>query len=92
VDETVPAGRLREGSGCGECNHTGYAGRTGVYEFLEMTQELVEALNHGDPTRFAQAARRQMAGQTLARDALRLVLEGRTSIEEAMRVSSQVED
>jgi MSHA biogenesis protein MshE len=92
VDETVDAGRLRQGSGCGECNHTGYAGRTGVYEFLEMTQELVEALNHGDPTRFAQAARRQMAGQTLARDALRLVLEGRTSIEEAMRVSNQVED
>jgi MSHA biogenesis protein MshE len=92
VDEAIAAGRLRHGSGCGECNHTGYAGRTGVYEFLEMTQELVEALNHGDPARFAQAARRQMAGQTLARDALRLVLEGRTSAEEALRVSNQAED
>jgi MSHA biogenesis protein MshE len=92
VDEAIAAGRLRHGGGCGECNHTGYAGRTGVYEFLEMTQELVEALNHGDPARFAQAARRQMAGQTLALDALRLVLEGRTSVEEAMRVSNQAED
>jgi len=37
-----------------------------------------------------QAARRQMAGHTLARDALRLVLEGRTTVEDAMRVSNQV--
>jgi MSHA biogenesis protein MshE len=55
-----------------------------------MTQELIDALNHGEPAAFVQAARRQMAGHTLARDALRLVLEGRTTVEDAMRVSNQV--
>ena len=83
---------LRHGRGCSECNQTGYTGRTGIYEFIEMTQELIDALNHGEPAVFIQAARRQMAGQTLARDALRLVLEGRTSIEDAMRVSNQVDE
>ena len=82
--------QYRRGAGCAECNQTGYSGRTGVYEFIEMTQELIEAMNHGDPATFTQAARRQMKGQTLARDALRLVLAGRTTIEDAMRISNQV--
>jgi MSHA biogenesis protein MshE len=33
-----------------------------------------------------------MAGETLRRDALRLVVKGRTTIEEAMRISNQFED
>ena len=82
--------QYRRGAGCAECNQTGYSGRTGVYEFIEMTQELIEAMNHGDPATFTQAARRQMKGQTLARDALRLVMAGRTTIEDAMRISNQV--
>jgi MSHA biogenesis protein MshE len=85
-------GALRHGRGCGECNGTGYSGRTGVYEFIEMTQCLVEAMNHGDSAAFTQAGRRQMAGDTLARDAARLVLAGRTTVEEAMRVHHQVEE
>jgi MSHA biogenesis protein MshE len=82
--------QLRKGLGCGECNHTGYSGRTGVYEFIEMTQELIEAMNHGDPAAFTTAARRQMKGNTLARDALRLVAAGRTTVGDAMRISNQV--
>ncbi len=91
IDEaTLASATLRRGRGCSECNQTGYTGRTGIYEFIEMTQELIDALNHGEPATFVQAARRQMAGHTLARDALRLVLEGRTTVEDAMRVSNQV--
>ena len=91
-EATLAAGRLRRGRGCGECNHTGFSGRTGIYEYIEMTQELVDALNHGEPNAFMLAARRQMAGHTLARDALRLVLEGRTTVDDAMRVSNQVDE
>ncbi|MBL8318167.1 MAG: type II/IV secretion system protein [Burkholderiaceae bacterium] len=87
-----PARTYHRGRGCNECSDTGTSGRTGVYEFLEMTRELVEALGHGEPTHFARAARAQMAGATLRRDALRLVLEGRTTIDEAMRVSAQLEE
>jgi MSHA biogenesis protein MshE len=83
---------FRHGAGCEACNHTGYSGRSGVYEFIEMTQELVEAMNDGDPVRFTQAGRQQMAGRTLRRDALRLALAGRTTLDEAVRVGNQSDD
>ena len=84
--------RWRQGRGCPDCNQTGYSGRTGVYEFIEMTQELVEAMNEQDPARFTQAGRRQMAGHTLRRDALSLAAAGRTSLAEAMRVGTQIDE
>ena len=92
ADSLPSAPRWRHGRGCVDCNQTGYGGRTGVYEFVEMTQEMVDAMNQDDPSRFTQAGRRQMAGQTLSRDALRLAAEGRTSLAEAMRVGAQLAD
>ncbi len=82
----------RHGRGCAHCANTGYQGRQAVYEFLEMTNTLVEAVNHGDPNEFIQIGREQMAGNTLRRDAVRLVTAGHTSVEEAMRISSQLEE
>ncbi|HEX5372610.1 MAG TPA: GspE/PulE family protein [Aquabacterium sp.] len=83
---------LHYGRGCPECNHTGFKGRTGVYEFLEMSLPLIEALSDPEPGVFAKAARVQMAGNTLRRDAARLVMAGRTTVDEAMRVSAQVDE
>ena len=83
---------LRMGRGCPECGQTGFRGRTGVYEFLEMTLPLIDALSNPEPGVFAQVARAQMAGHTLRRDAVRLVLEGRTTVDEAMRVSAQIDE
>ena len=88
VDQIKP----KSGRGCAHCGGTGYQGRTGVFEMLEMTNEIVEAIDRDDTGSFVQAARRQMAGETLRRDAVRLVSEGRTTVDEAMRVSNQTED
>ncbi|MEN9893892.1 MAG: hypothetical protein RLY78_4187 [Pseudomonadota bacterium] len=90
--QQVDLSRLRQGQGCSDCNQTGYSGRTGIYEFVEMTPPLAEAISSGDPARFALAARQQMAGHTLRRDALRLALHGRTTLDEAMRAGNQGED
>jgi MSHA biogenesis protein MshE len=84
--------RQRRGAGCLQCNQTGYSGRVGVYEMLEMTRPVVDAANHGDPQVFMAAARQQMGGMTLRRHALELVAEGRTTVAEAMRASNQFED
>jgi MSHA biogenesis protein MshE len=81
----------RRGLGCSRCNGTGYAGRSAVYEMLEMTQPLVQAANGGSPVEFVRLAREQMAGATLLAHALVLVGEGRTTIDEAMRISVQLE-
>jgi len=83
--------KYSKGGGCAHCANTGYTGRQAVYEFLEMTNALVEASNHGDPNEFMQVGRKQMGGHSLRRDAVRLVVNGRTTIEEAMRVATQLD-
>jgi MSHA biogenesis protein MshE len=92
LGDQVDAHTYRKGQGCSHCNQMGYQGRTGVYEFLEMSGPVVDAVNDGDPGIFMQAARQQMQGETLRRDAVRLVVAGRTTIEEAMKISNQFED
>ena len=57
-----------------------------------MNNALVEAVNRGDPNEFMQIGREQMGGNTLRRDAVRLVTSGRTSVEEAMRISTQLDE
>jgi len=89
----MPAGAgFLHGSGCSMCNGTGYLGRTGVYEVLEMTRPVIEAAQHGDPSQFVRVATEAMQGRTLLRHALELAMQGRTSVAEAMRMSAQAED
>ncbi len=80
------------GKGCSQCNGTGYQGRVGVYELLEMNNELVDAANQHDPNHFIQLARQHMADKTLRKGAVDLVIEKRTTITEAMRISNQFEE
>ena len=84
--------KFRRGRGCSHCNGTGYAGRTGVYEMLEMTPELVRAANRSDPNLFIESAHRHLKGRTLTDHALALVLAERTTVAEAIKVAVQVED
>jgi MSHA biogenesis protein MshE len=92
MGERATATQFRKGRGCTQCNGTGYVGRTGVYEMLEMTRPVVEAANQADPAVFIEAARRQIAGHTLKDHAIELVIQGRTTVEEAMRIGNQVDD
>lgn len=82
------AGQLvaKRGRGCSACNGTGYVGRQGVYEMLEMDAELTQLASRSDPAGFLRAARASMEGHTLSHHALELVRQGRTSLAEAMRV------
>ena len=92
IGDDVDRHEYREGAGCSHCNGTGYLGRSGIYEMLEMTAPVVEAANQEDPAAFIRAAREQMAHHTLRRDAIRAVTEGRTTVQEAMRTTSQYEE
>ena len=80
------------GRGCSACNGTGYSGRHGVYELLEMDTELTQAASHSDPATFMKLARERMKGQTLAHHALELVRQGKTSLAEALRVGFDVDE
>jgi MSHA biogenesis protein MshE len=89
--DTVTAHSYVHGRGCSHCNGTGYRGRTGVYEMLEMTAAVAEAASHQDPAHFLKIANAQMNGQTLLRHAVSLVVAGKTTVSEAMRVTNQLE-
>ncbi len=92
LGDVVDKARYLRGKGCSHCNGTGFQGRSGVYEMLEMTNPVVEAANSDDVSGFVRAARLQMAGNTLRRHAAQMVAAGRTTAEEGMRVSHQTED
>jgi MSHA biogenesis protein MshE len=92
LQDNVDKATYFHGKGCSHCNGMGYRGRTGVYELLEMTREVIDAANHPDPSVFLKAAHAEMKGETLRRHVVSLVVEGRTTVSEAMRISSQVED
>jgi MSHA biogenesis protein MshE len=88
VDQYV----YKHGRGCSYCNGTGFVGRTGVYEMLEMTKPVVEAANQDDVRSFMKIAREQIGRNTLRHHAAQLAASGRTSPNEAMRISSQLEE
>ncbi|MCF8211540.1 MAG: GspE/PulE family protein, partial [Rhodoferax sp.] len=82
----------KRGLGCSACNGTGYSGRQGIYELLEMDATLTQAASQSNPAAFMRAARERMKGQTMPFHALELVRQGRTSLAEAMRIGFEVED
>ncbi len=92
LGDNVDGHHYFHGKGCSRCNSMGYRGRTGVYEMLEMTAAVVDAANHQDQNQFMKVALAEMAGNTLRRHAVALVVAGRTSVAEAMRISNHSEE
>ncbi len=87
----TPTGAFRRGRGCTHCNGTGFRGRLGVYEMLEMSPRLVEAIAKDDVPGFRRAAEEEMVGQTLVHQAAALAIAGRTTLNEVMRISQSEE-
>jgi MSHA biogenesis protein MshE len=83
---------FRTGSGCPACNNTGYSGRIGIFELLEINFELADALRRNDSADFSRTAQRQPGFRSLAESALRLAISGKTSMEEVLRIAGQVDE
>jgi MSHA biogenesis protein MshE len=84
-------GTFRRGRGCSHCSGTGYRGRVGVYEMLEMTPRLVEGIAKDDVPGFVRAAQEDLAGQTFVHHAAGMAAGGRTTLNEVMRISQSEE-
>ena len=76
-----------QGSGCTECGHTGYQGRTGIFELLSVDDTLRERIHsRATESELLSAAKRQ--GMTSMReDGEHLVAQGITSAQELLRVT-----
>lgn len=83
---------LKHGRGCSHCNGTGYRGRMGVYEMLEMNQKMVEAAAHDTSTQFMHVARDNMKGRTMLDHALKEMKLGHTTVFEVMGISNRIEE
>ena len=80
------------GNGCHHCNNTGYSGRVGVYELLELDELMLDALRRGDASEFAKAAYYNKYFIPLSECALQYASEGITSLQEVFRITSSLED
>jgi general secretion pathway protein E len=77
------------GRGCPACAHTGYKGRTGIYELLLVDEALRQSiLKRADAGTIRQLARRQ-GMQTLAEDGWSKVAQGLTTSQEVLRVTQE---
>ena len=72
--------------GCPRCEHQGYSGRLALLEILRFDDDLDDLLAHRASLRDMQVAARAKGFRSLADDAIRRVVEGVTSIDEAARV------
>ncbi|WP_372988102.1 GspE/PulE family protein [Marinobacter sp.] len=79
------------GRGCYQCSNTGYKGRIGVYEMLEMNEPILDALRQQDVSGFSRAARQSRLYRPLGRCAMDYALRGVTTLEEVARVAATSE-
>ncbi len=78
---------LVRGRGCNYCYLTGYRGRIGVYELLEMDSELSDALQREDLGDFLEACGRKESYVPMSRCALDQAIAGVTTLEEVIRIT-----
>ena len=86
------ASKFRHGTGCQYCNNTGFRGRVGLYELLELDAALADHLRRSDYTAFEKAAAAQPGFRPLAQSGLDAALQGITTIGEVIRIAGALED
>jgi type IV pilus assembly protein PilB len=89
----VPVGTKIYGKkGCSQCNYTGYSGRTAIHEILPITKRIRKCINDGDNADEIKDEAMEEGMITLREDAIRLVLNGTTSMDEMLRITFKVDD
>jgi type IV pilus assembly protein PilB len=83
--ERLRGARFHFGKGCERCHHTGYKGRTGVFEILMVGDQLREAILARASTQEVRRIAVQNGMRSLRESATALLLAGRTTIEEVLR-------
>lgn len=85
--ERPPAEVFEAGGGCEECHGTGYRGRAGVFEVVELDDELASLFARGADARTCRAAFRRRGFRSLRERAVDRVLAGQTSMHEVFGVA-----
>lgn len=83
---------FKQGAGCPHCHNTGYRGRIGIFEMLELNHAMADALRMNDINGFTHAANAVPNFVTLSEAALGYAIEGKTTLEEVMSISAQIDE
>lgn len=92
IDSTALEANFIAGAGCHQCNNTGYSGRIGVYELLELDENMLQALRRNSAAEFTDAAHQNPYFRTLAQCALDYAKVGITSVQEVFKISASLDD
>ena len=76
-----------EPCGCDFCSHTGYYGRIGVFEIMEVNDEIRDLIAENGTTEELERAARNSGMRTLRENGINYVLNGTTSVEEMLKAS-----
>ena len=85
-------GNFKKGAGCPHCFKTGYRGRIGVFELLEINAAMADALRDNNVRAFNDEAKKNKNYRPLMFSAIDFAAEGLTTMDEVFRVSALVED
>jgi len=91
-EERMTKLHLKGPHGCHRCNNTGYRGRIGAFELLDMNDEMSDALRREDSSEFVKAAGRSPSYKPLVLSAVEYAEKGITSMSEVFRVSEQIDE
>ena len=85
-DEDKPL-KLKKGNGCGHCNNSGYLGRIGVYEVMEISREHRDTINTTRDPNILKDVGIRNGMSTLENECRKLVFKGITTIEELATIA-----
>jgi general secretion pathway protein E len=86
-DRTASEAVLYHPQGCASCNHSGYRGRSALYELIDVDDEL-RALIHDGASEQKMTQQARLRAGSIQQDGRRRILAGDTSLQEVLRVTS----
>ncbi|MBL4911247.1 MAG: Flp pilus assembly complex ATPase component TadA [Alteromonadaceae bacterium] len=91
VGERATKVEYKHGTGCQSCQYTGYRGRIGVFELLELNVAMMQALKREDAEEFAKQASLHKGFRPLAQSAFDYAEQGVISVEEVLRLVETID-
>jgi type IV pilus assembly protein PilB len=87
VPEQLKETNFSRGAGCGNCQHSGFRGRLGVFELMPLNATLRDLTFRSEPTQNIRRQARLFGMRTLLEDAADKAVRGITTVEEVMRIA-----
>jgi type IV pilus assembly protein PilB len=81
-----------QGEGCSECQNKGTKGRIGIYEMVEITEEIGRMIGDGTSEALIEKEAKRDGYTTMKQDGIIKIMEGYTTIEEVQRVTDEQDD